>query len=109
MKNEKYQQALESINEKTFELRDVLDIEDETNTLQELVDMMKPLEFEEIEVGFMNTNHYYVFDSETKDIFEVTAIHNDPKTLAVKLTYEPWLSLLEFEENRFYRNIWELE
>lgn len=105
--NEKYQQALDIIKHAHPVSSEVKDIEElypnEIDTLQELVDMMKPLTIDDFE-NMKECEFFY--DKEIKMLLPFHGI--DGGTMDIFVSFDKSMKVV-FEPNRFYRNIWEVE
>lgn len=105
MKNEKYQQALDIVIDGTG-IEDAEDsatvYERAVGTLQELVDMMKPLTINEFE-NMQECQFFY--DAELKMLLPFHGVVGG--TMDILVSFDKSMKVV-FEQNRFYRNIWEI-
>lgn len=121
--NEKYQQALDIIKHAHTVSSEVKDIEElypnEIDTLQELVDMMKPLKFIDLQIDNLSYERdlnrgkrMIVYDRKLKQLVCLSHKNSAGYVWVNPTTHVHWFKTsigVEFEENRFYRNIWEEE
>lgn len=106
--NEKYQQALDAIikdYEDNLSIgQDATEIRNAYNTLQELVDMIKPLTINEFE-NMKECQFFY--DAELKMLLPFHGVAGG--TMDILVSFDKSMMKVTFEPNRFYRNVWEID